>query len=810
MKRRWLAIALVAFANAIALLSYLLAPSIAEAAYTNCQFADANTITCTDTGSAGVSRSFGHTTGSTYQASGGFCDIKQTQANTLTLTLGAKNANGSYGATINTTCGGGGTVTVANPKNVAPGSGGGGSGPQPTTPPANNNTDPTNLCDSGTLTWLNCAIMSAAISVIDGIRDYIIAPFLHVQPLTTKVIDNQGKSIDNPAYTIWQNFRNVAAVFLILIFFAIIFGTALGFDNYTIKKTLPHLVAGAILMPLSWYICAAMIDIGNILGQGLITLMDKIIPTPYIDFTFPLSSIFYAAAGAVFAIALKGAVSEIGLAILITILIAVLATFFTLVLRQILIITLVVLSPFAIMAWILPNTEKWFTQWWQNLFKLILMYPLIMLLFEAGRIFALTAGAGFNGGGAANDFQKAAVPIIALVGLYLPLGAVPWTFSWAGGAMKAGAKGIGGFGGSMNKRFGKGSQSDKNRSQRRQEKAAASYMGAPTTRLGRALQFKKDKNGDIVERKTAGFFRGVAATRGGFSGAFPGRGPSIVQQRAMAGTAAKALHDEEVAKAAQASLTESLANGSYRPYDERVQEGVQSTIHAEQKKARDAVLAEGQRKGMGSEDWQRVVEGQTDFGPKGHYSGQIAREAAIQYTSAQDYSWDRTRAALKAGTISSKEVRNAIQSVPGAASKARDVALGADAGFTQADWQADKQMDFFSGRGPSHRLGFDKETRAKDLDRAQMLQAKLTAGQTTYVNKDGKTVSIQPVLDTHRAELADSYGKISQSAQDWAKLDPKTTKRIANNVWGSATDIGFTPVQITELKKHIDINGKAF
>jgi len=507
MKRRWLAIALVAFANVIALLTYLLAPGIAEAALTGCQFTDPNTITCTDTGSGDVIRTFTHSSGSNFTASAGFCDIRtQTNPNNLTLALGTKQSNGSYAANITSSCNGTSAVTIANPKNITPATGGATGGTSPSPSPANNNTDPTNLCDAGTLTWLNCAIMNAAISVIDAIRDNIIAPFLHVQPLTTTVKSNDGKSIANPAYTIWQNFRNIAAIFLILIFFAIIFGTALGFDNYTIKKTMPHLVAGAILMPLSWYICAVMIDIGNVLGQGLTTLMDAIIPKPLVDFTQPLSTIFYAGTGVLAYLALKGAMSDISMAILITIIIAVLATFFTLVLRQILITLFVVLSPFAVMAWILPNTEKWFTQWWQNLLKLILMYPLIMLLFEAGRIFALTAGASFTGGSGASDLQKAAVPILALVGLYLPLGAVPWTFKWAGGAMKAGSGAIGRIGGAADKRWGKGSPSDKERHERFMNKRA-SVAADPTAtgilgRANRRLAQLQSGTGGFTSRQT--------------------------------------------------------------------------------------------------------------------------------------------------------------------------------------------------------------------------------------------------------------------------------------------------------------------
>ena len=151
--------------------------------------------------------------------------------------------------------------------------------------------------------------------------------------------------------------------------------------------------------------------------------------------TTGLSKIFLGVGTAAAIIALKGANSEVGLAVILTILFAVLATLFTLVLRQILIVLLVIISPFAFLAWILPNTQKLYSQWWTNFLKLILMYPLIMLLFEAGRIFALTAGNTFPPatGVATDDLAKAAVPFLQLAGLFLPLGAVPWTFSWAVG-----------------------------------------------------------------------------------------------------------------------------------------------------------------------------------------------------------------------------------------------------------------------------------------------------------------------------------------------------------------------------------------
>ena len=816
MKRRWLAIALVAWVNILTLVGFLFTPGIAEAAV-NCTLTNANTVTCTGTNQGTLSLPWSAQQNAYYKVSGQ-CGTPSgkgglTPANP-NVTLTSKNSNGSYAGTFNDGCGGSSAVTVANPNNVnptgAPGGAGGGAGGAGGT---GANTDPTTLCDAGVLTWLNCAIMSAAINLIDGIRDAIIAPFLHVTPLTTTL---KGGGT-NPTYTIWQNMRNVAAVMLILVFFAIIFGTALGFDNYTIKKSLPHLVAGAILMPLSWYICAVMIDIGNILGQGLLTLMDAIIPKPSVDFTQPLSLIFYGIGATVAAIALKGAVADIGLALLITIVIAVLATFFTLVLRQIIIILLVILSPFAILAWILPNTSKWFTQWWQNFFKLILMYPLIMLLFEAGRIFAVAAGTTFQGGGGASDIAKAATPILAIVGLYLPLGAVPWTFSWAGGAMKMGAGAIGRVGGSANKRFGKGSDFDKARQQRKQEKAASSYLGAPQTRLGRAMQFKtiKDDKGNVIgyeeRKKMAGFARSMAATRGGFSGAFPGQAPSKVQQRAMVGVAAKAENDEKVAAAAQKLLGEQIKNGSYRPYDRRIEEGVESTIHAEQKKARNDAIAEFQRNGLTTDQIQQIAEGTNrDFGPKGSYYGSIAQEAAIQQVSKADYEWGRMRDALKAGTVTSETMRNGLQDVPSAVPKARDVALGADSNFKQENWQHEDQMDFFDGRNAGHRLAFDKTTRKEDLRRIEVLQTRLTKGETTYKNSRGETVDTAKQLATHREQIADSYAKIAASPQDWSKIDNATAKRIAEDAYHeSGGSLGFNEAERNALKAVLTEDGRS-
>jgi hypothetical protein len=349
-----------------------------------------------------------------------------------------------------------GTIKISNPKNVTPGS-----SPSPT--PTSGSSAPPD-CDAGAgFTWIICGLIHLLVGVVDWIRDSIIVPFLKEAPL-----DKSDPNIA-PVYAIWGAFRNVASVFFILIFFLIIFGTAMGFDNYTIKRVLPHLIAGAVLVPFSWYICVFAIDIGNILGQGLVALMSAIIPAPTIDFTSAWSKVFFGGAVVLVGAAAIAALSSISLGVIITAVLAMAAVFVTLVLRKILILLMIVLSPFALLAWVLPNTEKWFKQWYTTLFKLILMYPLIMMLFEMGRLFSTVAGSVIVAGGSGSP-NVAAKPILQLSGLIIPLGAVPWTFKWAGGAMALGAGAVARGTGALNKRYGKDSDFAKNQAAAQERK----------------------------------------------------------------------------------------------------------------------------------------------------------------------------------------------------------------------------------------------------------------------------------------------------------------------------------------------------
>ncbi|GAC1369614.1 MAG: hypothetical protein NVSMB39_1640 [Candidatus Saccharimonadales bacterium] len=315
--------------------------------------------------------------------------------------------------------------------------------------------------DNG-FSWLICGAVIAMVNVVDSIRDNIIAPFLEEKAVS------QNDPTYAKAYQIWSAFRNVASIFFILVFFMVIIGTAAGFDNYTIKKVMPHLVAGAILVPFSWYFAAFIVDIGNVLGGGIVALVQSIGFDTKISLDSSFSAIFLGVGGTALFV-LAGAAATIGFGVVASLLLAFLGVFVTLVLRKIFIILLLVISPFALLAWVLPNTSKWFKAWYENLFKLVMMYPIVMLLFEAGKIFSATAGAAVPANNAANAVTAAwVVPTLQIAGLILPLFAVPFAFKFAGKGLAMGSNAVGKVTGSLDKRFGKDSASAKVAAQNRE------------------------------------------------------------------------------------------------------------------------------------------------------------------------------------------------------------------------------------------------------------------------------------------------------------------------------------------------------
>ncbi len=247
----------------------------------------------------------------------------------------------------------------------------------------------------GALGWILCPILENLSEAANDVYNDYIDPSLQVNP---KLFSGENDG----THTAWEMFRNIANVAFIILLLMVIFSqlTGYGIDNYGIKKILPKLIIGVLLMNLSYLICVLCVDLSNILGGGLKDMFDGLAPTvagdnvtiegeiPYKGSTgrslvsLGLLSVLGVGAGAAAffnpAVLLSLLVSAIGIAISIFFLFLLLSA------RQAAVVVLTVISPLAFAAFMLPNTKKYFDKWVRFMQMMLLVYPIAGLLVGGG------------------------------------------------------------------------------------------------------------------------------------------------------------------------------------------------------------------------------------------------------------------------------------------------------------------------------------------------------------------------------------------------------------------------------------------
>lgn len=238
-----------------------------------------------------------------------------------------------------------------------------------------------NSCGIDGIGWLVCPVMNFVANINDAAYS-AISGFLDIKPA---ILNDNGAS---GAKQGWEFFRNIANAIFAVIFLWIIFSqiSNVGVSNYGIKKILPRLIIGALLVNLSYYLCQIFVDLSNILGH---TLKDALesgaggIGTGS-EATGWGSAIAAAIVGGVGVVVF--AALAVGIPTLIAGFFAIMTVFIILVVRQAGIILLVAISPVAFAAWLLPNTEDLFKKWMKMFRSLLLVFPIISLLYGAGKL----------------------------------------------------------------------------------------------------------------------------------------------------------------------------------------------------------------------------------------------------------------------------------------------------------------------------------------------------------------------------------------------------------------------------------------
>jgi hypothetical protein len=329
----------------------------------------------------------------------------------------------------------------------------------------------------------------------EGQRKSPLISFLAVTPPRAVGDDGQPSRLA----VVVNNVVTIANSIYILVFLILIFGSSLPFftaQNYTIKKTLPKLIAAVILTQFTLVITGVIIDFFNLLGYAIPNVILALgqVPPDIVGsggvtekvgagLGATITGAFAVGAGVSIVTAGFGWIFIIGF--LIAAIISVIIGFVYMVLRYFLIYVMILIAPLAFVAWVIPGTEKFFKQWWTDFIRLNAMFVTIMALLSASIVIA-SALTGQEDTGL--GFLPALMPIIALFLIPKTLKATTKGLSALSGAV------LGAAGAATGKATGaiksKGKEAAKGQFQETRNERAAAAFGKGNRRAAAIFQGK--------------------------------------------------------------------------------------------------------------------------------------------------------------------------------------------------------------------------------------------------------------------------------------------------------------------------------
>lgn len=258
-------------------------------------------------------------------------------------------------------------------------------------------------CSVSGIGWIICPVSNFLATGMDWVFS-ILEGFITVPPINVDMSDpNNGLFI---AWNVMRGFANAAFIiaFLLIIYAQI---TGYGLSTYSVKKMLPRLLVAAILVNLSFIICALGVDISNQLGHALQDLFMNIRDQVFhMDNSWAGDDLTWenvtsavlggSAAGLATAIGIGSLVAASGgsiagmvfllLPVLLGLFLTVLMVLLILAARQALIVILIIVAPLAFVANLLPNTEKWYEKWQSSLMTMLIFFPAFSVVFGGSQL----------------------------------------------------------------------------------------------------------------------------------------------------------------------------------------------------------------------------------------------------------------------------------------------------------------------------------------------------------------------------------------------------------------------------------------
>lgn len=235
--------------------------------------------------------------------------------------------------------------------------------------------------------WIICPISNWLADGVDAIYG-IVEDFLTVTPVS----DTAGG-----LYQLWDVVRTIANVCFVLAFIVIIYSqlTSIGYSNYNIKDMIPRLIIAAVLVNISFWIAALAVDASNLLGHSiqsiLVNIRENYTTSASVSW---VEAITYILSGGTIAVASLAAATMgsgfslafLAFAALISVAFAALVAFIILAARQAIITMLIIISPLAFVAYVLPNTQSLFDKWRKSFVTMLVFFPLFALVFGGAQL----------------------------------------------------------------------------------------------------------------------------------------------------------------------------------------------------------------------------------------------------------------------------------------------------------------------------------------------------------------------------------------------------------------------------------------
>lgn len=317
-------------------------------------------------------------------------------------------------------------------------------------------------CAIETVGWVICPTMRSIAKLADYGFTYINKYFLRID--YTLTANNGG------TYKAWEIMRNIANGLFVVAFMVLIYSQLTGraSGGYNIKRLLPRLIIAAIAVNVSYYLCVALIDLSNILGDAILWILKDQIADRVGTSVMPLGKAPAALQDGTLTVITSSVMAKAGVAwVLLAPVAAVIVSIATitaaglvlLIMRKTVIAMLILASPILFVAYLLPNTERFFSQGARLFLQLLMIFPIVAMLLGAGQIVSATiVTVGSNdanyrvsgdtyfarnggSGSAITDLTAAGAAVLPLLGVWFLFKNMSSIMSTAGSRLSATVRG---------------------------------------------------------------------------------------------------------------------------------------------------------------------------------------------------------------------------------------------------------------------------------------------------------------------------------------------------------------------------------